>query len=209
MSFFWWFFGALFISIGIYYAFVSAFILLWWLRTFKKYLFSPQVGYDKHSTKKKLRNGTIVNGAVVVDPNSNPNAMSQTTMIYTIPTTRQLSQQYPQMVTTYPYQPQQGHSQNSPPPYIGEKEGRVGRERVNFIATGGFSFQICLPHTTRWWFILLPRQTPQLSHIRRLNVNRRSTFGLEYKHNRLRWRHDRSAIRIKSFHIRRTDNEFW
>lgn len=95
------------------------------MKNFKNWF--SQVGYDRHSERKKqLRIGTVVNGAVVAGPNPNP-PMSQPTMIYTIPTTHQLSQQYPQLVaTSYPYQPQhqQGHSQNSPPPYsTGEEWG--------------------------------------------------------------------------------------
>lgn len=77
-----------------------------------------QVAVDKQNTKRKLRYGATIRAT----ESANGIPLQQQTVIYTIPTTRQLSQQYPQMVTTYPPQSQQG--QNNPPPYLMGKRSR-------------------------------------------------------------------------------------
>lgn len=71
-----------------------------------------QVAIDRYNVKKKQRLGGIVRGATpVVTTNQ------QQTVIYTIPTTRQLAHQYPQVVRTS-YAPHAAGGQNNPPPYV-------------------------------------------------------------------------------------------
>lgn len=72
------------------------------------------MAFDKAAQKKKLRQGAIVRGDN--QPRPVP-VISNRTVIYTIPTTRQLSQQYPQIVGGYPHHTGQN---NSPPAYAGK-----------------------------------------------------------------------------------------
>lgn len=92
------------------------------------FILDNQVAFDKHSTKKKLREGAIIRGAPGNQPQQNqqqsvhnhPVMHANQTVIYTIPTTRQLAQQYPQMVYQQQMYVNGNNGQgNSPPAYIG------------------------------------------------------------------------------------------
>lgn len=132
MSFFWWFFGSLFITLCIYYLYASApkvincYDLQW--PNGESLNHCSQVASDRHIVKRRLRNGAVLRG------NQPVVRTNQETVIYTIPTTSQLAQQYPQMVTPYPHQ--HGgppHHNNGPPPYIGKWQNfvRVWKESLS------------------------------------------------------------------------------
>lgn len=84
------------------------------------------MAFDKAAQKKKLRQGAIVQGGN--QPRPVPVMSNQQTVIYTIPTTRQLSQQYPQIVGGYPHHTGQN---NSPPAYAGKSEDCVKYPGLN------------------------------------------------------------------------------